>query len=881
MERQRSTRAAFGALLAAVLLAANIVVDAGPANAAAPIITYFTATFNSAVDANLVTLNYKVTNTSSRYIYADSEADPGNVTCVAAAGCTKTVRVTTGGLHRYTLEVYGTTPNTSTRLTASASVSVPGPAAPLLQPATAPKEVRVSALSPTVQTLTWQAPASGEEVWLLAPGSTWKKQTTTSAAIPLSQLPAGRTTYNLRTCVLPTGAAIRICGDSLVVSYLVERDQLTSFRTIVANGASVNLAWTPVTGVNLWNVQVPDLGFSAATYTPNFSFPSATFSTSGTHTVYVDDCVLFTSVSCVNDTQRVTTSAAGVLSYITNPSDCGALDAVTQNEVVAKVGTKAIKAPRPGFVHRVICGGQSVTANDVIFTVDQNSYAVKVPSTLTSGTLSYATNATDCTTPYYVTGQTVVATVGTQVVKAGHSGLVHRVLCEGATADPNRVLFTLDFGDGQVVSSTSGAVPTWNTVTWSNAFTGESWDTGSLPGVGLPLDVTVDASGNPWMLGEFQQSVAQITPTGAIHDTIPMLEKVTTGTTRAPVTPFQLDLGAGPVTSSISAAGERIARVGSTIWFTRGGGGLGAPNDRSQIVRFDPALTDVPTTPYDDRMCVIAVPGDQTHVTGIASDGTNLWIAESLWFDPAGGKIARIALSDLPLLGCDNELDYNDPAAIAAAEAQNAQFVHVYALGLRNPQELIVDSDGVWYTGFVQYFGAELGRLTVDAQDVPTVKDYLLPAPIQAGDFGPYPWQIRSDATSVYVGEYADNELVRFDKATHAMSELTLPMTSGDLNQHSIALGGGKLWFTLPTVASSPNDRGASTFGYVDVASWAAGTPTGTIYTGFDTLGNVDTPTNNAAGRYHAFSGIEVAADGSIVLADYTTHEVYRLTAVP
>jgi hypothetical protein len=161
-----------------------------------------------------------------------------------------------------------------------------------------------------------------------------------------------------------------------------------------------------------------------------------------------------------------------------------------------------------------------------------------------------------------------------------------------------------------------------------------------------------------------------------------------------------------------------------------------------------------------------------------------------------------------------------------------------------------------------------------------------LPDSIGSTVFHGFPWQIRADADAVYINEYADNDLIRFDKhgvnctalvngQNPCMKEIHVPVRSRDVALHSIDVVGDRLWFTLANEAAGAADRNASTFGYVDLASWKAGTPSGVLYTGLSTLGNM------SAGRYHSFRGIDVTTQGRVGLADMRTDEVIRLDPLP
>ena len=130
------------------------------------------------------------------------------------------------------------------------------------------------------------------------------------------------------------------------------------------------------------------------------------------------------------------------------------------------------------------------------------------------------------------------------------------------------------------------------------------------------------------------------------------------------------------------------------------------------------------------------------------------------------------------------------------------------------------------------------------------------------------------DQDYAYAAEYGDGELVRINKNTGQVDEVKIPLTSDTEQPHSLALLGGKLYFTLSDDAR-PSFGAASTFGYVNVAAWEAAsvpcltTPgncapapaAATVYTGLSAV--ADPPTGTAD-----FRGITISPKGAIAVAD-------------
>src|SRR5262249_19078857 len=139
---------------------------------------------------------------------------------------------------------------------------------------------------------------------------------------------------------------------------------------------------------------------------------------------------------------------------------------------------------------------------------------------------------------------------------------------------------------------------------------------------------------------------------------------------------------------------------------------------------------------------------------------------------------------------------------------------------------------------------------------------------------------------AVYVSEFADNQLLRFDKnipnpttrcatlvtgTNPCMSEILLPMLDPHVDAHSIALVGGRLWFTMANDLSG-TDPNSALFGYVDTSTWAAGTPRGVYFTNLANLGI------HRANQHHSFRGIDVTAAGRVALADGGEDQIINLT---
>jgi sugar lactone lactonase YvrE len=420
-------------------------------------------------------------------------------------------------------------------------------------------------------------------------------------------------------------------------------------------------------------------------------------------------------------------------------------------------------------------------------------------------------------------------------------------------------------------------VPTWTTRSLGADFTVTRYDTATRHRTGSGLDVTFASNGDIWEVGEFGTAAAQVAG-GVLTEHAAPLHRRFNGTTGRyePTKPFRSNFGAHPPTE-VSGLVERVIDTGTAIWWVQGGGHVDTGN-HSRLIRFDRTGTDDPATADDDRLCAVHVPGDMNHAVGLAYDPAT----DRVWFSEAArpGRPAAVGWFLDAQAPCSNDLDYQDPAALAAVDAAmtcsspaDTQCIHRIDLpasaGL--PGHLAVDADD-GYLWIVSIVGDVLSRLPLAGG---TVESFPLPMPVRGGFFRGFPWQIRVDDDAVYLNEYSDNQLLRFDKAappstcstlvsgaTPCISELFLPMANPEDNAHSIALRDGRLWFTMTSESRSPLDPTGSYVGYVDTASWAAGAPTGVIY---DDLAALGPPPE----RHHwSVRGIEVDDDGRVALAE-------------
>jgi hypothetical protein len=586
------------------------------------------------------------------------------------------------------------------------------------------------------------------------------------------------------------------------------------YRQFVPVGQSLPLAWSG--SGNLWFLEAPSLGIGVWLGQPTYTAPASALA-EGVHTFKVTSCMFGGKCS--------------------NRFD--------------------IYAPQAGTVTFTV-GTEPVNKGDVVGNLAPSGGGNPIPLTAPRTGTFY---------PLVASGSTVAA-----------------------NADVAAVI-TEDKDFKQVIVGQSQSLATWSSRNWSTDFTSAFYDTQARPTTGDELDVAFDSAGDIWQLGEFSSGIAHVTNGALTHHDVPTARtwNASSGLYER-VKPFGSSLFGSQTHVAYTELGERVIDTGSAVWFTQGGGLFfpGAGN-YSRLVRFDRNGVDSTATPDDDRLCAIHVPGDNPEVIGIAWDGQRIWFLESSrsilgWLDPATFAWP-----------CNNYLDYSNTQAVQAADTANrctspsqGGCIHEIALPASAgfPAHVTIDmADGyIWFSTFANFgSGNVVGRYPLAGGSVET---FPLPISIGTSVFHGFPWQIRADAEAVYLNEYVDNDLIRFDKhgtncatlvngQNPCMKEIHVPVRSPDVNMHSIDLVGNRLWFTLANEAGGAVDRNASTFGYVDVAAWKLGAPTGVLYTGLGTLGDL------GAGRYHSFRGIDVTAQGAVALADMRTNEAVRLDPRP
>ncbi len=791
------------------------------AAAAVPTIQSFTATVT---DLNRIKLNWNVTGgvTGNQvYIYEDVGPEPVSCPATEKVGCSVTLRVRDPGVYRYVLSAT----NASGTRTAVVEANVPDSLTP---PVATNLPIHVDMYDVQPQTFSWTHAGPGY-VRVTPPGSFFTLGTqfpaSGSYSVSAGSLGLGQNSYSLAYCEAPAPSEQEFCSSNVEVTYSVEGAKIAGeYREFVPAGQPVTLTWSG--SGNGWYVDAPTLGVSTWVSAPQYTFTAAQL-TSGIHQVSITTCDFKPGDIHCSNRWEIYSPGAGTLTFT---AASGGL--VLEGGLVGTLapdagGTVNLNAPRTGTFYGVAASGTHVdTGADLAMVISQDN-------------------------TYH-----------------------------------------------DIVVGSPASVPVWTEVPWQQAFTASAFDVWTRSTTGSPLDITFDSSGDIWGLGEFSKGVAHVQAGVLTHHDVPLRHNLDSQSgLLSPVAPFGNPLGFDG-SSSVTALGEKVLAVGSSIWFTEGGTLLhqGTFPNHSRLVRFDKSATDSAATPYDDRFCTIHVPGDDNEIIGSAWDGTRLWVAESR---PSATQSALSWLVPGDFTGaCDDLLDYSDPAAVAAAAAANhcsspsqTRCLHEVLLPAAAGRATHLQWDSQGYIWFTDMTGKVLGRYTVASG---ALKLYPLPPPhtntsIVSVLFQGFPWQLRVDANAVYVGEYSDMDLLRFDKkyATPSaceslvngknpcITELYVPKAWAGMALHSVAVRSNHLWFTLTNESDAPDDPTASQFGYVDVSTWAAGAPSGVLYTNLSTLGSV------RPGEHHAFRGIELSSTGQLALADMRSTELLRLTPLP
>ncbi len=809
---------------------------------------------------NQVTLEWRVVNSGPLiYIYDDFGPNYDDVGIKAAVcqsgagdGCTTSFRVSEGGFYRWQLMVES---SQDQRTHVPASITIPAPYAPT--------EITgggfVDILAPTSRTFSWFPDPRNEwlakdidSAWieLLPPGSfLWSPShyprlgPEASFTVPESALKqSGQVVYGVRDCHFPPNSTTKFCSRSVNVGFHIGSDRFLGHSLVQVNsGNDLEISFTNSSG-NVRLLSSPTVVHGqgelpiAVTTGPRYIIDSALL-TSGAHKIELVSCNWQTN-ACANRKDADRTEEAG-----------------------------ALHQKPAGFYHK---GDLIATLTPQDGSQAQSIYA---PAT---GMVYFENAATIHTTDAGV----LVA----YVITAPSDSLY--ILVDSPVDWVMERDYTNDFYPGVAHTVLGG---------------------------GQALDIAYDTLGGIWLLNEYSNNIEHVTPSGHVESlTVPLArDPLSTPFPFAAVNPFAWEVGKqNTVPVAISSLAERATSIGPKIWFTQGGGMLENPVDRknhSRIISYDPLLSDSPSTYYDDRLCVYNVPTDEpqgfgnNQVIGLTATRDRIWIGESrgLLDNTTSSLSSFIADPNL----CENLLNFEDPEALASQRLQYCGpgrtpeqdgCMEKHLLGNLPPglkvAHLEADPvDGsVWFT---DAHGKYLGNLNPDRDN--EIKIYRFPdthaLPFNGmPGFGGFPWSLRVDEGAVYLGEYATQHILRFDKASSVFSEIHIPCSTSQVKLHSIDIDSrtDRLWFTLSNEVQVPLDKTASTIGYIDLTSWRnhiadpvrTNTISAVLYRGLDSI----PASKNWPDKHQAFRGIAIdPASGKIAIATMWREQITELTPNP
>jgi hypothetical protein len=405
-------------------------------------------------------------------------------------------------------------------------------------------------------------------------------------------------------------------------------------------------------------------------------------------------------------------------------------------------------------------------------------------------------------------------------------------------------------GFGSVTMTVVGSE--WSVTPFSNDFTER---TAKQSGGGAPLDAAISPSTDTLFdSNEFSNSLG-VDPSGQTRFT------PTSDAWDNSNRPFVSCLSGPCVASGISESGERVMIDASgLVWFTQGGapfykGGApvyrGTPN-HSEIVAYDPQT---------GGMCTYGVPGKNPEVFGLAATGSGA--TETIWFTAMAAQALESFQPSQVGENCATSRDYN--LSGQSSFRQIPLPVH--------PAMVTADPNGT--TLWVSHLTSEIDRIDTQSGSVTryTYRDTNKYSCVSIdGVCTPFafPWQVLSDGSYAYAIDYGDDNLLRINETTGQMDEIPIPVVSDTEQGYGLTMvkdgSDTRLYFTLsqdPALLSTSTFGMATTFGWVDLTSWAASATQpsqAVLYSGLDTTVSPSAPSD--------FRGIASGPSGDLVIAD-------------
>jgi hypothetical protein len=436
----------------------------------------------------------------------------------------------------------------------------------------------------------------------------------------------------------------------------------------------------------------------------------------------------------------------------------------------------------------------------------------------------------------------------------------------------------------------------------------------SSKGFGQALDITFDDAGGIWMLNEFANSIEHASRAGQVeslavpvarqHEPLPR-HYYTMKASR----PFAIVAGDDGLArrTTVSALAEKIAYIDGRLWFTQGGGLLSnapAVPNHSRVVSFDPSLSDLPDTPFDDRFCIYTMPAaDQgnAQIIGVAGSRGRIWVAESRGLANDDPSYLSAFIPDDTR--CANLLDYDQSESVARlalrycepgrTPEQDRCVQRIELPATTRPLKIAhlqADPEAglLWFTDASGQF---LGSYDTDGEQgvlLRPLEDTHLAEFDTVGNLGGFPWDLEVTHEAIYIGEYASRHILRYDKFSNSFSEISVPYAGRMMRLHSMAVDAlrHRLWFTLANECAFADTRARSTLGYIDLASWqeyidhpnGEQTIEGVTYSGLQDIPSCDM----RPASHQSFRGIAIdPKTGRIALATMLREQFTLLDPLP